>query len=157
MRTSSVRQLEFEDWTDTSPPAATLISFVQNEAGNAPDELPAVSSTSFRIPEFRPYGQAYAQSARIAGRINALSVSEGEYQALLSERQSLLDKKFSNPMSRRDEIRLEYVRWSLDRVEDARYGASLDILESAVGAYETFLGDLKTLETQIQQNVRRRK
>jgi len=42
----------------------------------------------------------------------------------------VLDKKFAEIITRKEENRLEYVRWSLDRIEDAKYGQSLELLEA---------------------------
>jgi hypothetical protein len=102
-------------------------------------------------------GDVLAVTARRAGRLNAASVSTKEYQELLAERQALLDKKFSGKIERREELRLEYVRWSLDRVEDARHGEALERLESAVMQYEQFLHDLAGLREQLNEQTRRRR
>jgi len=61
----------------------------------------------------------------------------------------LLDKKFSGTITRKEENRLEYIRWSLDRVEDARHGEALERLEDAVRQYEDFLSDLRYLEREL--------
>jgi len=47
--------------------------------------------------------------------------TESEQQQLLDERQTLLDKKFDGSITRQEANRLEYVRWTLDRIELARY------------------------------------
>src|SRR5262245_37089044 len=99
--------------------------------------------TSWKSPDFGNLANVYAATARTAGRINAASVTPEEYQGLLAERQRLLDKKLSGKSSRRDEIRLEYVRWSLDRIEDAKHGAALEALENSVAKYEQFLSDVQ--------------
>lgn len=99
-----------------------------------------------RLPEI-----IHAQAARIAGRVNASAISEAEHKALLGERQSLLDKKFAKTITSKELNRLEYVRWSLDRIEDAKYGFTLDFLEGSVSRYEQFLSELHVLERQLRQ------
>jgi hypothetical protein len=96
----------------------------------------------------RPGIESAAQ-ARLAGRLNAASVSDDERRALLSERAFLLNKKFETSLTKAESRRLEYVRWSLDRIEDARTGMQLDMLESRVGEYEDFLSEIKTLQDRI--------
>lgn len=59
-------------------------------------------------------------------------MEDQEAIALLDERQALLDKKFDGTITKSELNRLEYVRWSLDRIEDARYGENLDALAKKV-------------------------
>ncbi len=99
--------------------------------------------SSLVAPRFDDLSGVRAQTARMAGRINAAGVSKDEHHALLRERQALLDKKLSDGISRRELNRLEYVRWSLDRIEDARHGQALDLLEGYVTKYEDFLSELR--------------
>ena len=99
---------------------------------------------SVRLPSFE-YGDAWAASARRAGRLNAAHISEAEWQSLLSERQRLLDRKFEGSLTKQDHRRLEYVRWSLDRIEDAKHGEQLDRLDNAVARYEELRQDIAAL------------
>ncbi|RQU98733.1 hypothetical protein DF042_23420 [Burkholderia cenocepacia] len=80
-------------------------------------------------------------------------LKEGEWEALLSERQQLLDKQFSGVITKSESNRLDYVRWSLDQIEDARYGASLDVLESSVARYESFLESVQQLKNDLVRNI----
>jgi hypothetical protein len=74
----------------------------------------------------------------MAGRLNAASISEDEHADLLRQRQALLDKELAGTIDRSEKNKLEYVRWSLDRIEDARYGQEMDALEEAIKRYERF-------------------
>jgi hypothetical protein len=145
MRTSSsARQLELDYEVDpgvwpTPPPT-----------------LDANASGSLIVPNFGVNSRAYAATSRIAGRLNAASVPEEEHQSLLRERHALLDKKLAGTITRREENRLEYVRWSLDRIEDAKYGRTLDALEDRVRAYEQLLTDIQSLQTQLEQHIPKR-
>jgi hypothetical protein len=94
-----------------------------------------------------------SQSWREAGRLNAAKASDGELNALLDERKALLQKKLEGDADQRDIDRLEYVRWSLDRIEDARHGQSLDMLESTVAAYKAAVRDLQTLNTDLRRHL----
>lgn len=93
---------------------------------------------------------AYAVSSKIAGRINATTITPQEQEALLMERQLLLDRMFAGEISPRDENRLAYVRWSLDRIEDARHGFAFDALENQVEMYEGFLSEIEKFRSQLE-------
>jgi hypothetical protein len=116
------------------------------------------SSNKVEFPDFSAYGGAanYAVTSRLAGRINAANVSPSEHKKLLREREQLVLKKINNQITRKEVNRLEYIRWSLDRVEDARYGHTLDSLESLVEFYEKFDADLHSLKSQLD-GIRKKK
>ena len=112
--------------------------------------VPTSASTA-TLPSFDRFPEIiHAQAARIAGRVNASGISETEHKALLSERQQLLDKQFAETISQKELNRLEYVRWSLDRIEDAKYGDTLDSLEGSVSGYEQLLSELRVLSDQLR-------
>jgi hypothetical protein len=116
----------------------------------APTGSPNPTSTeTLKVPSFNGYGEVYAAASRRAGRINAANIPDSEHKALLLERQLLLDKKFAGSISRKEVNRLEYVRWSLDRIEDAKYGPIADVLEHSISSYEHFSADIKLLHTQL--------
>lgn len=94
--------------------------------------------------------EVHAATARKAGRVNANAITESELEALLAERQALLDKVFDEAATRSDHNRLAYVRWSLDRIEDARHGEHLDRLEEIVVRYERFRKDLEVLRQRLE-------
>jgi hypothetical protein len=146
MRISSTRQLELDydvgspsDGNVRSAPSSRQMG-IDGASGTSPAPFPTFSATA----------EVYAVTSRMAGRLNAASISEDERQSLLRERQALLDKKFAGQMTRQESNRLEYVRWSLDRIEDARHGWVLDALEGSVEGYERFLSDLHSLREQLE-------
>ncbi|MDP9561397.1 UNVERIFIED_ORG: hypothetical protein J2740_002604 [Rhizobium nepotum] len=97
---------------------------------------------------------AYAVTSKIAGRLNASAVSEEEHKKLLAERAALLDKKFAGAMTRHEENRLSYVRWSLDRIEDAKYGQALDLLEEHASHYKNLVSEVNRFTEQLHSYVR---
>jgi hypothetical protein len=99
----------------------------------------------------------FAQASRRAGRLNASAISDHEVQNLLHERQHLLDKKFDGTLTQAEAIRLQYVRWSLDRIEDARDGEVLDAIESWVAQYEHFQADLQVLQRELNSRKKGRR
>ena len=130
--------------------ARTLSGHVAPGTDDAP--LGESSETSeIKFPEFGAHMGTPAETARMAARITASQVSEAENQALLQERQSLLDKLFSKTITRHEQIRLEYVRWSLDRIEDAKHGHDLDRIEDSIARYESFLEQLDGFKLALER------
>jgi hypothetical protein len=110
---------------------------------DAPRPTPgAESGPVVSLDSERPAQSGLAEAARQAGRANASLVSQEEHQALLDERQQLLDLLFSETISTSQKRRLEFVRWNLDRIEDAQTGKYLDQLELLVNMREGFGRDI---------------
>ncbi len=114
-------------------------------------------SGSFREFENGHDRRIWALTARQAQRLNAASVSQHELNDLLKERQNLLDRKFSQTMSDADAIRLEYVQWSLDRIEDAQTGGLLDLLENKILQFEDLVESIRDLQQQIDHLSKKKK
>lgn len=150
-KSSSAAQLEFE-YSDTVP-GDRSDSFVSGATSKVNVESPV----PLEFPDFGTHSEAYALTSRIAGRLNAASIPEQEYKDLLRERQQLLDKKLDKSITRKDSIRLEYIRWSLDRIEDAKFGQTLDFLENSVSKYEQFLSDVRDLDQRLQQYLKKKR
>jgi len=154
MQTSSAKPNDFVE------PSVSLLSHERKKidpqaTASADQSVPS----ALNVHSFPP--STWAHTARLAGRVNAASVSDMEHKELLEERQTLLDRELSGEISRRELIRLEYIRWSLDRIEDAKYGPAIDSLEDYVSKYEHLLSELQSLQTKLQAamrsgNVRRR-
>jgi hypothetical protein len=139
MRNSSTARSEYED-----PGAGETLDLSRTEASL---RNLTVSSASLLRPISE--GNVYANAAKLAGRLNANAIPLEEQIALLEERQTLLDKKLAGDITRKEANRLEYVRWNLDRIEDAKHGVSLDILETEVLRYEEFEANLANLREQL--------
>lgn len=96
---------------------------------------------------------------RIAARINAANIDPKEIAALEKEHRSLVQKKFASDFTKADQRRLNFVRWSLDRIQDARYGHALDKLEQAVELHERMGQNINRLVAELHgasQKGRRR-
>jgi hypothetical protein len=151
MQNSSARPQSFDFSQEKStevPAGAADLSGGANQASNSD------TGGGARFPNFGVSRDLYAIASRRAGRLNAASVSDDELQALLNERQALLDKKFAGTMTRADEIRMTYLGWSLDRIEDARYGEHLDALENWVTEYQKFQVDIAGLQKELSKHNR---
>jgi hypothetical protein len=69
---------------------------------------------------------------------------------LVEERNYLVNKKFKEGLTDKEERRLIYIRWQLDRIDDAEYGETLDLYESIADQYDIFAHDIKELLIQIK-------
>jgi hypothetical protein len=106
-------------------------------------------SATLQTPNFEYSGTLFATGAKMAGRLNAASIPDAEIKSWLAERAALLSKKYEGTITRRETNRLAYVRWSLDRIEDARYGEVLDKLEGFIAAQERLGNDILALRGQL--------
>jgi hypothetical protein len=48
---------------------------------------------------------------------------------IIKERNKLAIKKFDHGLTAQESMRLNLIRWQLDKIDDANYGESLDLLE----------------------------
>jgi hypothetical protein len=96
-----------------------------------------------RFPSFNYPPTLENAASRNAARLNAAAINPADHTRLLEERKALLAKAFGSTLSASEENRLAYLKWSLDRVDDARYGLDLERLESMVAQYETFQKDIE--------------
>jgi len=92
---------------------------------------------------------------RIAARINAANIDPKEIAALETEHRRLVQKKFGIGFTKADQRRLNFVRWSLDRIQDARHGYALDKLEQAVEMHEQMGRNIKHLITELHNASRK--
>lgn len=153
MKTSSPRQLEL-DYSGTEPLSGDQRFNLSPKPSDIPGgDAPSTLSAPLGFPDFSAYGEVYAVTSRLAGRINAANVSEDEHKSLLRDQQVLLDKKLDGTITRKDENRLEYIRWSLDRIEDAKFGQELDVLDDYVNRYEKFLKEIGNFEERLRQQL----
>jgi hypothetical protein len=71
--------------------------------------------------------------AKAVGRINCARIAGREMPGILRERATLLTVSLERGLTRSEERRLEYLRWTLDRFDDAAIGWSLDEMALRVG------------------------
>jgi hypothetical protein len=82
-------------------------------------------------------------------------IPQSEKQEVINERNRLVQKQFKGGLSDRENNRLKYVRWQLDRIDDAETGEFLDYLQIITGGHEKFAKELQGLLGQIQ-NIQNR-
>ena len=120
------------------------------------DEAPT-RATSFSASSRSGIGEApNADASRYVGLVNTALTSSKEQNELLAERQRLLDLKWSGLATRRDIVRLEYVRWNLDRIDAALYGTFSELQKIALH-YERFADSVEQLNESIEQQKKSRR
>lgn len=129
---------------------------VMSSADALRDSVGNAEGNVFDVPNFKGNTTISASSHRAAARLNASAITEEEEHAWLAERKLLLDKKFAGALTRHEENRLSYVRWSLDRIEDAKYGETLDNLENRINLYENLLSEVRAFTQQLDRAARSR-
>jgi hypothetical protein len=67
----------------------------------------------------------------------------------------LVKNKFDKGLSKAEERRLSYVRWQLDRIDDAEHGEYLDRLEGFTEGIETFAVEIDKLLKQFEPPKRK--
>lgn len=130
-----------------SPPKSTLTQTAdpgvveikrrpQGDVSRATIESPVIQSVS---------------EARATSRALARAVSEAEVSELMAEHGTLVDKKFEDgTLSSRDRARLAYVRWQIDRIEDANIGEQLDLLEHLTELHESISAEVADFANQVR-------
>jgi hypothetical protein len=158
MKSSSAAQSEYPDSTTTIESNQGPSSGVIGETVSAPDYRGSIDSgsnatVSLKATVSDDLRSVYAITAKLAGRLNAAKISEEEHRSYLEDRQKLLDKRFSGEITREELNRLAYVRWTLDRIEDAKHGEKLDALRMAAAQYEEFANRISLLEEELERAV----
>lgn len=82
-------------------------------------------------------------------------IPPSEKQQIINERNQLVRKQFKGGLSAKEEDRLKYVRWQLDRIDDAETGEFLDYLQIITEGHEKFAKELQGLLGQMQ-NIQNR-
>ena len=150
MKRSSNHQLSLDVNTFQDVDSATL---APSDARDGHRVLKA-DPPEWPVLEFKGIGvesAARAASARTAGRINASKISDLEHRSFVDERHRLLTKKYETGLTRQEENRLTYVDWSLDRIEDAKHGFHLDLVEAKIQMYESLAQNILALRADLER------
>jgi hypothetical protein len=105
-----------------------------------------------RFPSFSYTKDAEVAASKFANRVvAAAATNEAEHERLLDERQRLLDREFAGEITPEEQNRLAYVRWSLDRIDDARFGAEMERLQFLAYQYERFHADIAKFQAELER------
>jgi predicted ABC-type ATPase len=93
--------------------------------------------------ENQPKIASSIQELRAANRQVTLMTMGLQEQDIAKERKQLVARKYNSGISLREERRLKYLNWQLQRIDDARIGEHLDKLEMIVQSNERLAGELR--------------
>jgi hypothetical protein len=128
---------------DNTSLSSEALYFTQ-KAGKAKNPLTLVDPWLGATGEFSP------DNIRKINRAITRKIPEAEKKRIIHERNQLVQKQFKAGLSIKEKRRLKYVRWQLDRIDDAESGEFLDYLEKLTEGHEKFAKELNGFLTQIQ-------
>lgn len=149
------------DWSQQNPISKSTSGRVWNDVAStstsrAPvliedtaDHVEEQTSTRHVISHF------LSDSASLRRRV-VLATPDSEYDALLRKHGDLVSKRFSEGLSRREELELQLLRWNLDRIEDARSGDYLDQIERIADVQVNFAEKIADLSARWEPATRQR-
>lgn len=105
-------------------------------------EAPEISFESF------PSGLGPEDIKKI-NRAFTKGISPKIEENLIKERNELVKKKVKEHLTKKEQIRLTFLKWQLDRIDDAKHGEHLDFLGRIVGAQEEFAKEIGMFLSQI--------
>lgn len=135
---SSVIRYDKKGWEDEKETGASQV-FLTSEREEKADELTVDMPLTFR-----PRGLS-ALEIKDINRFITRKISPKFKEQLIEERNSLVDRKFNGGLSRKEERRLTYVRWQLDRIDDAEEGHILDYFEKVAEQHENFSKEITNI------------
>lgn len=90
-----------------------------------------------------------SDTIKTINRAITLKIPQREKDNLIKERNQLVEKEFKVGLGDKENRRLTYVRWQLDRIDDAESGEFLDYLERMTDTHEKFAKELQGLMNQV--------
>lgn len=101
-------------------------------------EVQASTQSSLSSDEYS-FSSTWAQWERIKklSRETTKITLLGKEPDLIKARQMLVIKMMSESLSVQEKTDLDYINWQLNKIEDAKYGESLDALQKIVEVHET--------------------
>ena len=110
---------------------------------------PSVEASHLGRPWHAPFSP---KDTEIYSRlITRNEITEEDKKRLIEERNSLIERKFKNGLTIKEVKRLKYVRWQLDRIDDAENGEMLDYLEKIAQDHKEFAEEIHDLLNQLAQ------
>ena len=146
----SVRKKTTSESVDTSPDELGSESFSLRKKGATPGETErsvedTIKTTTGEKPEESSQTGFRPSKIKSINRAITRKMPVKEKNKIITERDRLVTKKFKEGLVKKEEKRLTYVRWQLDRIDDAENGEMIDNLEKIVGDHESFADEVKKL------------
>lgn len=87
---------------------------------------------------------------RTANRAVSAQVPEAKRAAIQAERNQLMSKKYLQGLDRREEHRLAFLEWQIDRFEDVIVGQQLDALERVADLHDQLADHISSMMNEIK-------
>jgi hypothetical protein len=90
------------------------------------------------------------EEALSAGREAAAKATEEEYRALMESHRELAVKRVKGEITHSESLKLQLIRWELDRIEDARTGPIRDAMREALKPRLDLARDIRGLVQELR-------
>jgi hypothetical protein len=136
-------------------PSSQLDLFA-DEQGQLFKKSEKISSSSFENP-FESFADSQFSSSerRKINREISKKIPIETINLLRKEYTLLVKNKFNEGITTKEEKRLLYLRWQLDRIDDAEFGEDIDRLEFFTENVERFASDVGKLIDEIKYSTRK--
>ena len=94
-------------------------------------------------------------TAKLISRSIAELTPDTEYKRFLDDKRTLLQKKYSEGLSKKEDLALQLTIWNIDRIEDAKYGRQLDALEAIVKTHEAVASKISQTADRFEELILR--
>jgi hypothetical protein len=92
-------------------------------------------------------------NVKLISRMVAELTPDAEYKKFLELKKNLMFKKYSEGLSKKEELSLQLTLWNIDRIEDAKYGRHLDALETIVKTHEMVAQSITQTVNRLNQSI----
>lgn len=147
MKTTSMQQVKTANQALTGPETSTRVSSsALNISGADVYSIKEITESdellTFEIPEERAFS---INELKRLNRIVTRKIPVHTIDELIEERNALVKKEIYQGFSPKEKRRLIYIKWQLDRIDDALYGENIDFLETLVEQRNSFAQNLREL------------
>ena len=139
--------------TTRKKPAEITNTIIGGESYHVIDE-PTIGTNISTLESLREeFGEVSPYTIKKINREITSKIAPSEREKILEERDGLVNKTFKVGLSAKEERRLTYIRWQLDRFDDVETGEFLDYVEEVTKSHEKLANELKGFLGQIE-NIR---
>ena len=122
---------------------------VLNGNGSGIADIMQVNLPTGSLDETYGVGPSLHRTATTQTRELVLTQPAEREEALHTEHAALVDRRFADGLSSVEQRRLDYVRWQIHQLQDARQGEHLDGLSQRAREYATFASDVLQLKAEL--------
>jgi hypothetical protein len=91
----------------------------------------------------------FSETIKKMNRELAKKISLQDEKYFITKHSELVRKKFTGGLSNDEQKQLDFIRWQMDRIDDARNGEHMDHLTQIIESHEEFAQDLEKILSKI--------